>query len=348
MNGRHVATVVLPLCVALCLVCLGAFAQDARAAELAAELKDKGWLLYGAQSDNGTWDLFVSRPDGSERRNVTNTADYEEAAPRLSPDGSKLLYRRMPKGAVIDHDKWGFQGELILAEPDARNGVALGGEGAFPWASWSPDGKQLACLDKKGVQVFDFATKSMVRSLPRKGIYQQLFWSPDGKWFCATANLGSEMWTVVRMDAQTGEVLALRKFQNCTPDWFPDSRHVILSSRPANQPGNNGAGYTQLWKVDLEGKVQELLYGEDGFHMYGGTVSPDGAYILFTKGPKDGSGAKEGGAPICIMRASDAPSIGGASRDLRKLHPNTKDGPVVMLEKGWEPCWTYANIGEAK
>jgi Tol biopolymer transport system component len=322
--------------------------EDARVARLKQEVREKGWLAYSARSENGTWDLFLSRPDGSDRRNVTETADFEEAAPRWAPDGTKLLYRRMAKGAVIDHDKWGFQGELILADADGKNPVALGGKGEFPWASWSPDGEQIACLTKKGIQIVDLDTKETVRSLRRKGIYQQLFWSPDGKWFCGTANHGGESWTVVAMNAETGELRALRQFQNCTPDWCPDSKHVILSSRPAGQPGRDGAGYTQLWQVDLEGKRQELLYGEDGYHIYGGALSPDGKYILFTRALMDGAGSEKGGAPICIMRTADAPSIGGESAALRTVHPETKDGPVLTLDTGWEPCWTYAEVGETE
>jgi dipeptidyl aminopeptidase/acylaminoacyl peptidase len=325
---------------------LGALAwADQATTDLAEEVGAKGWLMYGARGANGSWDLFVSRPDGSQRRNITNTPDFEEAAPRFSPDYSQLLYRRLAKGTPIDHDRWGFEGQLVIADANGANPKVVGEEGEFPWASWSPDGKQVACLNKKGIQVVDLATKKITRKFPRKGIYQQLFWSPDSKWFCGTANHGGTSWTVVRMNAATGDLNVVRKFQNCTPDWAPDSKHVIVSHRPADQQGAGGYGYTQLWIALGDGSKEMLVYGEDGFHMYGGALSPDGKYVLFTRGPKDGSGSKKDGAPICVMRLSDAPSIGGASPDLRKIHPVTKDGPVLTLDKGWEPCWTYADIG---
>ena len=47
-------------------------------------------------------------------------------------------------------------------------------------------------------------------------------------------------WTVVRMNPATGEANAVAQFQNCTPDWFPDSRHIIYSSRPAGQNDADG------------------------------------------------------------------------------------------------------------
>lgn len=329
--------------------CADKSTQDQRVASLAEELHNKGWIVYSSRSGNGSWDLFLSRPDGSQRKNITNTKDYEEAAPGFSPDSKKMLYRRLEKGTTINHDKWGFQGRLVIANPDGTSPELFGHEGQFPWASWSPDSKQVVCLTKKEIQVLDLATKNITRTFPRHGIYQQLFWSPDGKWICGVSNKGGADWTIVRISIDTGEMNIVHKFQNCAPDWFPDSKHLIFSSRPANQPGNNGAGWTQLWMAEAQGKNQKLVFGEDGVHIYGGELSPDGKYVLFSKCPVDGGGSEKQGAPICIVRFADTPIITGKSSDLRKVHPDTKDGPVLPLnQQGWEPCWTYAEIGPSK
>jgi len=322
--------------------------QDERAAQLAKEVREKGWIVYSARGENGTWDLFLSRPDGSRRRNITNTAEFEEAGPLFSQDGKKILYRRQAGGTRINHDKWGFQGRPVIANPDGTNPIVIGKEGQYPWASWSPDGKQIACLTMKGIRIVDLANKKVVRKMPRQGIYMQLLWSPDGKWFCGVSNHYGESWTIVRMDVSSGEMNPVHKFQNCTPDWFPDSRRIIFSSRPANQQANKGYGWTQLWMAEGEGKNQRLIYGEDGFHIYGGALSPDGKYVLFTKCTVDGGGSEKSGAPMYVMRLADAPTIGGESSDLRKIHPGTKDGPVLQTGWGWEPCWTYAEIGAKK
>src|SRR6266542_2148260 len=58
---------------------------------LAAEVRSKGWIVYSSQSGAGDWDLFVMRPDGSARRNLTQTREFNEAGTRFSPDGSRLL-----------------------------------------------------------------------------------------------------------------------------------------------------------------------------------------------------------------------------------------------------------------
>lgn len=333
-----------------CVVSLASAAEpaaktDPQAATLAKEVHGKGWIVYSARSPKGDWDLFLCRPDGSDMQNITNTPEFSEGAPRFSPDGKKMLYRRTPKGTKISHDQWGFQGELIIANADGTNPVAVGKDGEFPWASWSPDGKQFVCLTKKGIQIVDLATKKVVRELPRKGMYQQLFASPDGKWFCGVTNNLGEMWTVARMDATTGEINAVNTFQNCTPDWCADSKRVIFSHRPK---GQEGKGWTQLWLADGDGKNRKLIYGEDGLHIYGGATSPDDKYVLFTTAPFDGGGSEKNGAPIHVVRLADTPMITGASKDLRKLHPDTKGGPVLNLPTGWEPHWTYADVKNGK
>ena len=102
-----------------------------------------GWIAYSSRADNGSWDIFLSRPDGSERRNITNTPDTEEAAPRYNLDGSKMLYRRLAKGTTIDHDLWGFLGQLTVADANGSNPKTVGAEKEYAWASWSPDGEQV-------------------------------------------------------------------------------------------------------------------------------------------------------------------------------------------------------------
>ena len=313
-------------------------AEDKTVEALRREVATKGWVVTSIKQKRGDWDLVLMRPDGSKQRKLTDTPDWSEAAPRWSPDSRRLLYRRIKAGTVISHDRWGFQGELVMADAMARNGRVMG---KHPWGCWSPDGTQISCLSLKGIEILDVATGKVKRRMKRAGYFQQLFWSPDGKWFCGTANVGGELWTIVRMDVATGKWNVVSRFRNCTPDWFPDSRQVIFSNRPANQ---KGYGWTQLWMAPGQGGQRKMLYGEDGRHIYGGGLSPDGRYVLFTRCPKDGGGSERSGAPGGLMRLADAPIIGANSPALRKLHPGAHDGPVLALPDLWEPHWTFTDV----
>jgi hypothetical protein len=46
---------------------------DVQATRLAKEVHGKGWIVYTGPSENGDWDLFIMRPDGSDKRNLTHT-----------------------------------------------------------------------------------------------------------------------------------------------------------------------------------------------------------------------------------------------------------------------------------
>ena len=115
------------------------------------------------------------------------------------------------------------------------------------------------------------------------------------------------------MEVGTGVINPVSKVDCCTPDWFPDSRTMIYSSRPHE--------WTQLWMADGEGKERRLVYAEDGRHIYGGCVSPDGKYVLFTGNKEEDGDPKNAGAPMGLLRLRDAPTITGVSHAARKEHP---------------------------
>ncbi|PYV86027.1 MAG: hypothetical protein DMG05_21080 [Acidobacteria bacterium] len=236
--------------------------HEVKVTELAKEVHRKGWLVYTGPSEKGDWDLFLMRPDGSALRNLTHSPDFHEIGARFSPDGKRLLYRRIPKHSKVSLDSCGTQGELVIANSDGSEPETPGKPGEFPWASWGPDGRQIACLSKTGIDVFDLSTKRLLRKLERKGIYQQLVWSPDGKSFCGPANYYGEVWTVVRMDFVTGAVNPVSKYQNCTPDWFPDSQHLIFSYRPANQEALDGEKKAQAVGQKLDYRTGAWFMGK--------------------------------------------------------------------------------------
>ncbi|MFB3788706.1 MAG: hypothetical protein ACE15F_20295 [bacterium] len=308
------------------------------------EVRNQGWIVFSACSEKGDWDLFLMRPDGSCQINITSTPDYNEAAPQFSRDGRRLLYRRLARSQKIDGNNYGAQGELIIAAGDGSHPESFGGEGGFPWASWSPDGRQIACLAVQGIFWADVETKKILRRLDRKGFFQQLSWSPDGRWLCGVANNFGTGWSVARMHADTGETNPVSKVDCCTPDWFPDSQNIIFSNRPSGQKGNKGYGWTQLWRADAQGHERRLVFGEDGRHVYGGCVSPDETYVLFTGNRNEDGDPGNQGSPMGLMRLADAPIIQGESLELRAWHPNAHDGPVLALPAGWEPNWTSAEV----
>lgn len=292
--------------------------------DLAREVHDRGWVVYGAKSPGSDWDLFVMRPDGTEVRNLTRSPEWNEGLPRFSPDGRRILYRRLPRSEGFDNNRHGLQGQVVVSKADGTEPEVIGGPGEFPWASWSPDGTKIVTLSAKEITFWDLSTRRAIRTLPRKGFFQQLTWSPDGRWLSGVANSYDTGWSVARMDAASGAVNPVSTIDCCTPDWFPDSKRLIFSRRPGD--------WTQLWMADGEGKERRVVYSEDGRHCYGGCVSPDGQYVIFTGNHAEDGDASNSGAPMSLLRLRDAPIV--------KRPSTPASAPVLALPSGWEPHWT--------
>ena len=313
------------------------------ARELAKEVAAKGWIVYSTKTPQGDYDVFLSRPDGSSKRNLTQTPDFNEYGARFSPDSKRILYRRHKAGTETNHDRWGAMGTLVVANADGSNPMVQGGEGEWPWASWSPDGKLFACLYKREgkITIIEADSKKLIKTLPRQGIFQQLFWSSDGKRLCGTANINGQDWNILTVDLETGKATLITRALNCTPDWFQtDPNRVIYSNRTPGLGSENG--WTMLMQATADGKSRTLVYGERDRHIYYGCTSPDDKYVIFSRPPADGR--MEG--PMTIVRLADTPIIPGDFKELKALYPNAKDGPAFLLEEsGFEPYWTYVDVG---
>ncbi len=323
---------------------------DPEAKTLANEVSRLGYLLFAARTPQGDYDLFLSRPDGSAKRNLTNTPEWSEYGGRFSPDARRILYRRQRKGPDvapgegINHDVWGAQGSLVLAGSDGSNPQVWGAEGEWPWASWSPDGTQFACLYRRDgrIRIVNAATKKTVKELPRQGIFQQMYWSPDGQRLCGTANLQGQDWNIVSLEIESGSVTQVSRGLNCTGDWFQgDGSRLVYSHR---LPGlATSYGWTMLMEGTADGRSRNLLYGERGRHVYFGCASPDSRYIVFSVPETDGGSD----APMAIIRRADAPIVVPADyKELHALCPGARSGPVLRLPwAGFEPHWGDPEIG---
>jgi Tol biopolymer transport system component len=319
---------------------LPASSQDV--ARLASELHHLGWLVFSSKTDRRDWDLFRMRPDGADRRRFIDMPGFNEGGARFSPDGKRVLFYRLPKTDELQNNEYGT-GELVIANADGSQPVVFGRE--YPWATWGPDSRQLACLAPKGIQVIDVATRQVVRQFPRKGIVSQLGWSPDGRRFIGTANGLGPFWTIGCLIADTGELTAISETEryNCTPDWVPDSQRVVYARGIIPEK----PGRAELWVATLDGQPPQPLYAEEGHHIYGACASPDLKYVLFTRSVGDLTKVEQEDTQMAIIRWADTPMRGDEGESLRKRFPEARTGPRLDLGPGWEPFWTRVDLASA-
>jgi hypothetical protein len=109
-------------------------------------------------------------------------------------------------------------------------------------------------------------------------------------------------------------------------------------------------GFTILMQATADGKSRTLVYGRLWKHVYFGCISPDDRYAIFADDPNDGLTIGE----MHLVRLADTPIVAPRPPfpELKERYPDAKEGPVLDLRlpngtplRGFEPHWTYAEIG---
>jgi Tol biopolymer transport system component len=192
----------------------------------------------------------------------------------------------------------------------------------------------------------DIASRKILHKMPRGGIFQQLVWSPDGRSFTGTANGLGPFWNIGALGRGNDKVSTVSETEryNCTPDWLPDSRHILYSR--GTIPDKNERA--QLWMAAPDGRDRRMLYAEAGRHIYGGAASPDGCYYLFTRSVEDLGKVDHSQTTMAIIRASDTPMLGDENDSLRQRFPSAKSAVRLDLGAGWEPYWTRGDLSSSK
>jgi Tol biopolymer transport system component len=186
----------------------------------------------------------------------------------------------------------------------------------------------------------DVASRKVLRTLSRQGLVEQLVWSPDGKAFTGTANGLGAYWNIGRLADGGGKINVVSETEryNCTPDWCPDSRHILYARGIIPKQD----GRAQLWMANDDGGGKTLLYAEEGRHIYGACAAPDGKYLLFTRSIEDLGAVGKSQTTMAVVRWSDTPMLGDESAALRRQFPGAKPARRLDLGPGWEPHWTYS------
>jgi hypothetical protein len=83
--------------------------------------------------DGNSYDLYTSSPDGSDIRQITFAQDIDEKSPKLSPDGTKIVYVRVVR-ATNAHS-------IHIMDSDGQNDreIISGGKNILEHPQWSPD-----------------------------------------------------------------------------------------------------------------------------------------------------------------------------------------------------------------
>ena len=271
--------------------------------------------------------------DLATRKVRTLIAGGVNTFPVMSPDGKRILFRRM-LGEM--------NSEVFVAEADGSNPRNLTNHPSFEgWPSWSPDGRQIAFAGNRNAnyQVFLMnADGSNVRLLANtEGRATVPRWSPDGRTIyftnCQKRDFGSACEVMFAKWAGGDRFLSpCRRRRAATPL----TAGPLQLSNPSRRTGNppffqQPNGRQAIWAAAGDGSNPRLLFDGAGLGEGRGTsgLVSDGSRIAFAmtsarrKDPNEigrptscgPTGPRSGGSP---MRPATIPTrtgrpTGGAS-----------------------------------
>jgi len=193
------------------------------------------------------YDIWSTRPDGSDLQRITNSPGYD-AEGTLSPDGRTIAFTSERDGDL----------DIYLMNTDGSNIRRLTNEVGYDGGPfWSHDGTKIVYrTDHPATPEGQAAFRDLLsRHLVRPSRMELWVMNADGSNRHQITNLGGA---------------------NFAPYFTPDDRRIIFSSNHTNPRGRNFDLY--LVNLDGTGLEQVTTYTDfDGFPMF----SPDGRKLVF-------------------------------------------------------------------
>jgi Tol biopolymer transport system component len=112
---------------------------------------DAQWLVFRS-ARNGSFDLYLSKRDGTEARALTND-EARENFPVFSPNGAMIAFSSNRDGARDSRGNLTFDNYLLALAPDGTPGALQRisdhpGQDSHPW--FSPDGQWIVYTSERG------------------------------------------------------------------------------------------------------------------------------------------------------------------------------------------------------
>ena len=227
--------------------------------------------FFDIMKDRQRSNLWVVGADGKNHRPLTS-GNRNDASPRWSPDGTKLLYVSSSEGSAQLYLRWMDTGQTAKLTDLTSKPAGL---------SWSPDGRWIAF----SMLVKD--TKKPYAPMPEKPegaewaepakVITRLRYRYDGEGYLPE---GHHQLFVIPADGGSPRQLTSGPFEHrSAPQWVPDSKALVFSANRHEdsdyQPLND-----EVYELALEDRSVRQLTNRNGPDT-DPAVSPDGRSIAY-------------------------------------------------------------------
>jgi TolB protein len=172
-------------------------------------------VVFSLRTPRGDADLFVSRLDGSDRRNITNHPAID-TSPTWSPSGNQIAFVSSREGA----------GQVFICDVDGANVrrvVKEGGDADSP--SWSPDGRWLAfhwkpkLADNYDIFLAEVGSGKIFQVTSNAGSNESPSWAPDSRHLTFQSNRNGSPQIYIMLADGTEMRMITTQGSNTSPTW---------------------------------------------------------------------------------------------------------------------------------
>jgi serine/threonine protein kinase/dipeptidyl aminopeptidase/acylaminoacyl peptidase len=213
---------------------------------------DGSWLAFHSFGNKNQRDIYIIRPDGTDRRQLTDDI-HEDRGPRWSPDGKRIAFYTNRSGSY----------EIWTMRPDGSGLTQVtntpGRRPVHP--VWSPKEDRMAySFLQSGSYLIEIGkpwNEQSPQPLPPLGKGEGIFavrdWSPDGQWLAGmTVFPDGTFGGIVIYSLKTKRYLKLTDF-GVWPRWLNDGRRLLFSDN------------RRIYLLDVRSKEYREILESPGF-----------------------------------------------------------------------------------
>jgi Tol biopolymer transport system component len=238
-----------------------------------------GRSLVFLSDRSGTWDIWTIHITGGKQQGepelLKKDFGYDAEVLGFAPDGSFYYKTHTSSGCLYNGAVDLETGKVLV--PPAPVTTRYTGPPSQP--TWSPDGRNLAYISRRGsavpgnniLTIRSAATGEERFLSPRLRFVNLISWAPDGRSVIALGFTETES-GIFRIDTETSEITKLADEEGVFPHLCPDGKTLVFVKGETGGPG------TSIRKRNLDTGEESEVVKIRGMDY---DLSPDGREVVF-------------------------------------------------------------------